>query len=180
MAPRHGPASPLSPASARRVLDYDRAVFERFARQLRRLPKKEAFRDRGIGHRSLFRTLVHILNVREAWFDLVVRDGGRNEAAFLARPERNPADWRGFGTYAHEVWAGHARLRATLSARELARPVRAFWMPGRYAVGDAILQASYEEAHHLGEIIGALWVDDRATSGMTWIEVHREAAARRR
>jgi len=167
--------SPLHVEGARAILDYDRAVFDRFLRKIRRLPKAEAVRDRGIGHLSLFGTLLHILHVREAWFGFVVRDEGRREAAFFGRPERNPVDWRGFDRYAREVWAAHDALAAELTEARLDRRYRAFWMPGRYSLGDVVLQVSFEQAHHLGEIIGALWVDDRRSPDMTWIEVQRDA-----
>jgi hypothetical protein len=60
-----------------------------------------------------------------------------------------------------------------LTDRELHRTVRAPWMPGRYTVADALLQTTFEEAHHLGEIIGALWQENRPSPDMTWIEVGR-------
>jgi hypothetical protein len=46
-------------------------------------------------------------------------------------------------------------------------------MPGRYTVADALLQATIEEAHHLGEVIGALWQEDLSSPAMTWIDVRR-------
>ena len=44
-------------------------------------------------------------------------------------------------------------------------------MPGRYVVSDGLLQTTFEQAHHLGEIIAALWQDDIEPPPMTWIEV---------
>jgi hypothetical protein len=58
--------------------------------------------------------------------------------------------------------------------------VKAFWMPGDYTVRDAILQSTFEQAHHLGEIIGALWQDDRKPPDMTWIDVRRSPRKRAR
>ena len=166
------------PSDARAIVQYDRAVFDRFARRIRRLPKRGAMRTRGIGHESLFDTLVHILNVHEVWLGYIVR--GRNsdkelEVLFDDRG-RHPTDWRGFDRYAARVWATVEETVSTLSPRSLGRTVRAFWMPGRYAVRDAFLQSSMEQAHHLGEIIGALWQNDVAPPDMTWIGVRRSAA----
>jgi hypothetical protein len=55
---RFGPRDVLA------LVEYDRDLFERFARKVRRLPGKAAFRKRGIGHETLFDTLVHIVNVQ--------------------------------------------------------------------------------------------------------------------
>ena len=170
--------SPLSVETAQRILDYDRAVFGRFERRIRRLPRREAVADRGTGHLSFLGTLVHILNVRDAWFNFVIRDRTRSADAFFDRDERHPADWKGFDAYAPEVWAGHERLGSSLTARSIGTKAKAPWMRGQYTVGDAILQVSYEQAHHLGEIIGALWVLDKPSPDMTWIEVNRDELGR--
>lgn len=171
---------PLQVDTARRILDYDAAVFHRFLTRVRRLPKGAAFAEREIGHHTLFGTLVHILHVREAWLQFVIADGGQNEETFFNRPERTPTDWKGFDRYAAQVWASHAAFRRSLTDERLAAPAKAWWMKGRYTVGDAVLQTSYEEAHHLGEIIGALWQKDLASPSMTWIEVNRTPAGRPR
>jgi uncharacterized damage-inducible protein DinB len=172
----------LSPHDARAILEYDRAVFDRFVRRVRRLPRKEAFRRRGIGHESLFDTLVHVLNVTEVWLVYVVR--GRNSerelSALFEEPRRHPTDWKGFDAYAEEVWSGAETTIRDLSDRTLGRTVKAFWMPGHYTVRDVLWQTTLEEAHHLGEVIGALWQDDRAPPDMTWIDVRRPPARRRR
>jgi uncharacterized damage-inducible protein DinB len=168
-----GPARPpLTPALARELFAYNEQVFGRFARRVRRMSLREARRRREIGHQSYFDTLVHILNVHEVWLGYILPGRGSDaelERLFADR-SRHPTDWRGFATYARRVWAlGHAYLaRATPAA--LARPARAFWMPGRYSASDALWQVSFEEAHHLGEIIGALWQRDIEPPAMTWID----------
>jgi uncharacterized damage-inducible protein DinB len=164
------------------LVAYDRAVFDRYARRIRRLPWRTASRKRGIGHESLFDTLVHILNVREAWFAYIIR--GRNSDAELSTlfkdARRHPRDWKGFDPYARRVWAEVDTTVAGMTAAKAARPVSVFWMAGTYTVRDAFLQASFEQAHHLGEIIGALWQDDIKPPDMTWIDVRRGLGTRRR
>jgi uncharacterized damage-inducible protein DinB len=175
-------SSPLrSPSEARQLLAYNREVFDRFVRRLSRLPWKEVTREREIGHRTLFATLVHVLNVHEVWMVYLVRKRTRELSALFADSSRHPTTWREFRRYSDRVWAGVEETVATLTVRDLDRPVRAPWFPkGRYTLGDGLLQTTFEEAHHLGEIIGALWQDDRASPPMTWIEVTRLAPRRRR
>ncbi len=172
----------ISPRDAQVLVEYNRVVFARFARRVRNLPGKEAMRRRGIGHESLFDTLVHILNVQEVWLVYIVR--GRNSdkelGALFDDARRHPKNWKGFDEYAKRVWSGVDETLRVLTPRFLARPVSVFWMPGRYTVRDALLQTTMEEAHHLGEIIGALWQDDRKPPDMTWIDVRRSPARRPR
>ncbi|HYA70933.1 MAG TPA: DinB family protein [Thermoplasmata archaeon] len=172
----------LAPDDARAILAYDRAVFDRFVRRVRNLSSREAHRARGIGHESLFATLVHILHVHEVWHAYIVRGrtSDRELGALFDDPRRKPKNWREFDAYAARVWAEIEATYARMSSRELGRTVKAFWMPGRYTVGDAVLQTTLEEAHHLGEVIGALWQDDRKPPDMTWIDVRRSVPRRRR
>jgi uncharacterized damage-inducible protein DinB len=172
----------FSRRDARAIFEYDRAVFERFVRRVRRLPGKEATRRRGIGHESLFETLVHILHVHEVWHVYIVRgrSSDRELGALFEDPRRQPKTWKEFDAYAERVWAGIDETLRELTPRALGRTLKAFWMPGKYTVRDAILQTTLEEAHHLGEIIGALWQDDRKPPDMTWIDVRRSFARRTR
>jgi uncharacterized damage-inducible protein DinB len=175
-------APQLSPSEARAILAYNRAVFERFVRRVRRLPGKAATRRRGIGHESLFDTLVHILNVQEVWLVYIVRgkNSDRDLEPLFQDPRRKPKTWKEFDAYAKQVWAGAEETVGGLTPRALAAPAKIWWMPGRYTVGDAIYQTMMEEAHHLGEIIGALWQDDVKPPEMTWIDVRRLSARRPR
>jgi uncharacterized damage-inducible protein DinB len=178
------PASSLtfSPRDARAIFDYNRAVFDRFVRRVRKLPGRQATRRRGIGHESLFDTLVHILNVHEVWHVYIVRGRNSDEelGALFDDTTRHPKDWKQFDTYAARVWKEVDATLSTLTPRALGREVHAFWMPGSYTVRDAILQSTVEQAHHLGEVIGALWQDDIESPPMTWIEVRRKRARRKR
>lgn len=174
------PALRFGPGDARAVLDYDRVVFERYVRRVARLPARGAFRRREIGHQTFFDTLVHVLNVHEVWLVYLARGRGRELDTLFADTSRHPSDWAGFRRYAARVWSGVEATGRDLSGRELGRRLRAPWMPGVYTVRDAILQTTLEQAHHLGEIIGALWQRDLVPPEMTWIDTRRESAGARR
>ena len=171
----------LSPRDAAALTAYNREVFDRFARRVRRLPLKAAMRRRGIGHESLFATLVHILNVQEVWLVHVAHRHATEAQldALFRDARRHPTSWAGFDEYSRRVWAGVEEMARGLTARKLGRRVKAFWMPGEYTVRDAFYQATFEEAHHVGEIIGALWQDDLRPPDMTWIDVGRAPRPRR-
>jgi uncharacterized damage-inducible protein DinB len=168
-----GTGVPLSVATSRALFAYNRTVFDRFVTRVERLPPKASRRSRGIGHLSLFDTLVHILNVHEVWIGYILPGHVRKVPALFREPGRHPKDWAGFREYDARVWSRVDEYVAALTEKELRRVVRAPWMPGRYTVADALLQTTFEEAHHLGEIIGVLWQEDRAPPDMTWIDIGR-------
>jgi uncharacterized damage-inducible protein DinB len=163
----------LTPEDAQAIFEYNRAVFDRFSRRLARLPWKTVTAERQTGHHTLFDTLVHILHVQEAWLAYIVPGRAKELSTRFREADRRPTTWRGFRTYSDRVWTEAAEVVGSLSERDLRRTVKAPWMPGRYTVADALLQATVEEAHHLGEVIGALWQDDLPSPAMTWIEVRR-------
>ncbi|HYK92844.1 MAG TPA: DinB family protein [Thermoplasmata archaeon] len=156
----------------RDLVAYNRAVFGRFQRSIQRRPWKAVTADRGTGHLSLKDTLVHILNVHEAWLVAVAQ--GQWEV--FDEPGRRASEigsWSAFRTYERKVWVGVDRLLTSLSASDLRRRVRAPWMPGRYTLGDAFFQTTIEQAHHLGEVIAVYWQNDWRPPEMTWIPTLR-------
>jgi uncharacterized damage-inducible protein DinB len=155
--------------TVRRLLAYDRVVFDRYVRSVVRLGWKEATRDRGTGHLSPKNTLVHIINVHEAWLVAIAQKRWKIFDAPGRRPEE-VASWAAFRSYQRRAWAGVDELMADLTEARLGQRVQAEWMPGRYTLEDAFYQVSFEQAHHLGEIIGVYWQADRAPPKMTWIE----------
>jgi len=165
-------------ATIRDLVDYDRSVSERFERSMERRSWKEGTKNRETGHLSIAGTMVHILNVHEAWMVGVAQ--GRWE--IFDDPRRrigSMRSWKELRAYRDRVWSEIDRFVEGLTERKLSRRVRAPWMPGRYTLSDAFFQTSVEQAHHLGEIIGVYWQLNRRPPDMTWIENLRQSRKRR-
>lgn len=151
-----------------RLVEYDRRAFESYEKGIRRLGWDEATKNRGIAHLSFKDTLVHILNVHEAWLVAAAQDRwdvGKDPS----RKRENVKSWADLRRYRERVWANVDKLMAELSEERLSSRVRVPWMSGRYTLEDAFFQASFEQAHHLGEIIGAYWQMDKEPPQMMWI-----------
>lgn len=169
----------VTPDDLRRLFAYNREVFERYLGAVSRLSPRAAARDRGIGHLSFQNTLVHILHVHEAWLVYIYQD---------RLHERSEAEWaydryptmEVVRAYSKMVWAEIDAFLAGLTPADLKRPMKAPWMPGRYTLADVCFQTSFEQAHHLGEIIGAFWRMNREPPEMTWIDLHRDLGRKRR
>ena len=163
-----------SVADLRRLYEYNWAVYDGFLRRLERLPWRTVTRDLGSGHRTMKDTMVHILNVHDAWLNFVLP--GRIDE-LEKTPGRRPAEirsWRELRAYRDRVRGGIDPYLRQLRASDLRRPARrAPWMPGPYTIEDVLFQTSLEQAHHLGEIIALLWQRETAPPDMTWIDVRR-------
>ncbi len=164
-----------SVADVRRIYAYNWDVYEAFLRRLQRLPWRVVTRDLGSGHRSMKNTMVHILNVHDAWLNYVVPGRVRELERTKGRRPSELGSWAEVRAYRDRVRSGIDPFLARLRLADLRRSVRAPWMPGHYTLEDAFFQATIEQAHHLGEIIALLWQRDTEPPDMTWIEVHRAA-----
>jgi uncharacterized damage-inducible protein DinB len=168
-------SSPLTVDTARRLSAYNSKVFARYAQAARKLPWRVVTANTGTGHLSIFRTLVHVLNVHEVWMLYIVQGRTRELEQLFLRTERKPATWDSFDAYSRGVWSGIDLYMAGLTSTKIAKRVKAPWMPGQYTVGDAVFQTTFEQAHHLGEIIGVYWQRNQEPPPMTWIDVNRSA-----
>jgi uncharacterized damage-inducible protein DinB len=148
---------------------YDQRAFASFEGSLTRLGWAKATANHEIAHRSLKDTLVHILNVHEVWLVAAAQDRWDEVAG---NPLRKPAAVRSFADlrrYRASVWKSIRPTVDGLSERGLDRRVRVPWIPGRYTLEDAFYQTSFEQAHHLGEVIAVYWQMDRRPPQMMWI-----------
>jgi uncharacterized damage-inducible protein DinB len=151
-----------------KLVAYDRRAFESFERGIKRLGWAEAVKEREMGHHSFKNTLVHILNVHEVWFVAAPRKNWDIFKDPTRRPD-NAKSWGDLRRYRERVWSGIDDLMSGLTEEKLGRRVTVPWFKGRYTLEDGIFQSSFEQAHHLGEIIGAYWQMDRAPPQMMWV-----------
>lgn len=155
----------------RELVRYNRRVADAYERALGRLGWRAISRDRGAGLGSLKDTYIHLVQVADGWLNYVVT--GR-VAQLSARPD--PFMFRDFGSirkWSRAVWSEIEGSAARLTDADLRRRVKAPWMPGEYTLADAYFQVTFEQAHHLGEMIAMFWQMDRAPPEMTWIVTRR-------
>jgi uncharacterized damage-inducible protein DinB len=167
----------LTVADVRRLFAYNRRVLDEYLKALGRLPWKTVTRNRGVGHHSMKDTFLHILQVHEIWHRYVV-PGRMKEVSNRTDPYKLQS-WKAIRLYADEVWRAIDRELDRLTENKLRARVKAPWMPGRYTVEDACLQTTFEQAHHLGELIALFWQRDWEPPEMTWIMTQNKILRRR-
>jgi uncharacterized damage-inducible protein DinB len=163
----------MEAADIRALVRYNRIVLERYERALRRLGWRAITRNRNTGHLSMKDTYLHIVQVADGWLNYVVP--GRVDA-MEERPDPYAlGDWRAIRRWTSGVWKQIEGRTLRLTSRGMKRPVKAPWMPGEYTVQDAYLQVTFEQAHHLGELIAMFWQIERSPPEMTWIVTRNRA-----
>ncbi|MDG6913191.1 MAG: DinB family protein [Nitrososphaerota archaeon] len=154
--------------TVRRLWEFDQRTFTAFERSIERWGWKPATENHEIGHLTMKDTLVHVLNATEAWLVAAAQD--RWEV--FDAPKRRPKDilsFRELRDYRDRVWGSITPMTRGLTDKALERRVKVPWMPGRYTLEDGYFQATFEQAHHLGEIIGVYWQHDRTPPQMMWV-----------
>jgi uncharacterized damage-inducible protein DinB len=156
-----------SVADVRRLYVYNWKVYDAYLARLERLPWRLATRDLGSGHLSMKDTMVHILNVHDAWINYVVPGRVGELARAKGRQPSEIRSWAELREYRDRVRMGLDPFLGRLRPSDLRRAVRAPWMPGRYTLEDVFYQTTFEQAHHLGEIIALLWQREIEPPDMT-------------
>jgi uncharacterized damage-inducible protein DinB len=155
----------------RKIYRYNRVVMEKFCRRLENLPWAVVSKDRGATWHSMAGVFRHTVGVIDGWLNYVAQ-GASADASMAQRDWDSLTSMKEVRKYMENVWAGVDPLLDGLSDAKLRRRVRAPWQPKACSLEDALFQVTFEEAHHLGEIIAMLWQIDKRPPEMTWLWTH--------
>lgn len=158
----------ISADDYRRIFAYNRQVLETYCRRLERLPWAIDSKDREVTWHSMAGVFDHVVGVYDGWMNYVVQ-GKRADESAPDRSWNSLTSMKEVRAYLEATWAGVDRLLSGLADASLRRKVKAPWQPKACPLGDALIQVTLEQAHHLGEIIAMLWQEDIEPPGMTWL-----------
>lgn len=153
-----------------RMYAYNRKVLENYLDRIRRMSWKEATKDRGTGFGSFRDTFLHILRVHDGWLNFVV-PGRISEPRHVLPDPNSYRSGRDLELLLDKIWGEIDGRLAHLTEKDLLKVVKAPWMPGRYTLSDVLIQCTLEEAHHIGELIGASWQMNKTPPQMMWIPI---------
>ncbi|TLZ53292.1 MAG: DinB family protein [Methanobacteriota archaeon] len=160
----------MSVADFQSIYAYNWQVLRDYAAALSKLPETELTKNREATHESLKNIFHHILSVHDGWLNVTVQ---RASADPVVR-EMDFDEVRSMDVlrdYMEKIIKKEEGFFVTLSDRDLGRPVQPEWKTRPHALRDALLQVTFEQAHHLGELIALFWQMDVEPPEMTWIDV---------
>lgn len=73
--------------------------------------------------------------------------------------------------YMEKIIAKEAGFLAKLTDKDLNRGIQPEWKTRPHPIRDALMQVTFEQANHLGELIALYWQMDIEPPEMTWIDV---------
>jgi len=154
----------------RAMYRYNWRVLRDYCDGLSTLPPEAVEKDREATYGSMKNIFHHILSVHDGWLNVTAQgasaDPGMREKDF--DEVRSIAELR---EYMAKIIAKEERFLGKLAEKDLDRGVQPEWKARPHALRDALLQVTFEQAHHLGELIALFWQQDVEPPEMTWIDV---------
>src|SRR5207244_12274365 len=157
-------------ADFRDIYDYNWRVLSDYCEALAKLPEDELLKNREATHESLKNIFHHILSVHDGWLNVTAQgtsaDPAMREKDFDVVPSMDP-----LRAYLEKIIAKEASFLAGLKDKDLSRRVKPEWKERSHSLQDALMQVTFEQAHHIGELIALFWQIDVEPPEMTWIDV---------
>lgn len=150
---------------------YNWRVLRDYCDALSRLPKKELLKDREVTYHSMKNVFFHILGVHDGWLNVTVQGASADPRVYDVDDFDDVKTMAELREYMEKVIAKEERLLGSLTEKDLERPVQPSWKKRPHPLRDTLLQVTFEQAHHLGELIAAFWQQDVEPPEMTWIDV---------
>lgn len=157
----------MNAADFRRIFTYNWAILHAFLDTLDALPGQLVSANLEASHNSMKDIFTHILTVYDGWLN----HARMGESSGVPESELDECyqSMENMKRYMKHVEAGVSKLLEGLSDSMLTEPVKVDWMKREHSLADALMQATLEQAHHLGEVIALLWQHNIEPPEMTWI-----------
>lgn len=151
-----------------RLFSYNKKVLQTFFDKLSNLPWETVSKNMESGHYSMKNTFVHILSVYNGWINYNAL-GKSNEIPWEEHDYENYHSMAQIKEFMLKVLTRVDTFMKGLDDDALSKKITAPWMEGEHELRDVLMQVTFEQAHHLGEIIALLWQANIEPPEMTWI-----------
>src|SRR5881396_2475153 len=157
-------------ADFRSIYQYNWQVLRDYGEALAKLPREELVKNREATHGSMKNIFHHILSVHDGWLN-VAAQGTSADPAMREKDFDEVLSMDPLRAYLEEIIAKEASFLASLRDKDLGRRVKPEWKERSHPLQDALMQVTFEQAHHIGELIALFWQSDVEPPEMTWIDV---------
>ena len=113
----------------------------------------------------------HILGVHDGWLSVSAQGASADPRVYDLDDFDDIKTMGELRGYMEKVIAKEERFLGSLADKDLDRKVQPSWKKRAHALRDALMQVTFEQAHHIGELIALFWQQDVEPPEMTWIDV---------
>lgn len=154
----------------RSIYEYNWRVLRDYADGLAKLPRDAVVKNREATYHSMKNVFHHILSVHDGWLNVTVQ-GQSADPEMRKRDFDDVESMEPLRAYLEKIIAKEGAFLEKLATKDLERPVQPEWKERPHPLRDALMQVTFEQAHHLGELIALFWQMDIEPPEMTWIDV---------
>jgi uncharacterized damage-inducible protein DinB len=160
----------VSVTDFRSIYGYNWQVLRDYCDGLSKLPASDLVKDREATHHSLKNIFHHILSVHDGWLN-VTAQGASADPAVREKDFDEVPSMDELRDYMEKIIKKEGAWLAKLTEADLERLIRPEWKERPHPIRDALFQVTFEQAHHVGELIALFWQMDVEPPEMTWIDV---------
>jgi uncharacterized damage-inducible protein DinB len=157
-------------ADFRDIYAYNWQVLRDFCDGLSKLPEDALLKDREATYHSMKNIFRHILSVHDGWLN-VTAQGASADPTVRDLDFDEVRSLKELRTYMEKIIAKEMRFLEKLTDKDLDRSIQPEWKTRPHPLRDALMQVTFEQAHHTGELIALFWQQDVEPPEMTWIDV---------
>lgn len=157
-------------ADFRTIYEYNWRVLRDYCDALSKLPDRELRKNREATYLSLKSIFQHVLSVHDGWLN-VTAQGTSADPVVRKKDFDDVRSMDDVRAYMEKIIAKEKRFLAKLTNKDLDRGVQPKWKSRPHPLREALMQVTFEQAHHLGEIIALFWQMDTEPPEITWIDV---------
>ncbi len=165
----------VTAADFRDIYEYNWRVPRDYCDALSALPEEAVLKNREATDQSMKNIFHHVVKVHDGWLNVSAQDDSPDPKVYDGDFDALPT-MASVRAYMEKVIAKEQAFLASLQDGDLDRPVQAWWKKRPHPLRDALLQVTFEQAHHLGELIALFWQQDVEPPEMTWIDVRMAIA----
>jgi uncharacterized damage-inducible protein DinB len=159
-----------SASEFRSIYEYNWRVLRDCCAALSQLPDEAVRKNREATHQSMKNVFFHVVKVHDGWLNVSAQDDSPDPKVYDGNLDVL-STMEGVREYMEKVIAKEQAFLSKLKDEDLDRPVQAWWKERPHALRDALWQVTFEQAHHIGELIALFWQQDVEPPEMTWIDV---------
>ena len=160
----------------REMYRYNWRVLRDYCDALSKLPPAALLKNREATYHSMKNIFFHVVGVHDGWLNVSAQGESADPRVYDLDDFDEIKTMPELRDYMEKVIAKEERFLGSLTDEDLDRPVQPSWKKRPHPLRDALLQVTFEQAHHFGELIALFWQQDIEPPEMTWIDVRLEIA----
>ncbi|MHB1907717.1 MAG: DinB family protein [Nitrososphaerales archaeon] len=159
----------MTPSDYTRIFDYNKKILRAFFLKLSSMPWELVAKNMEASHHSMKNIFVHLLVVYDGWL-YRNNEEMKKDVPWQDYKGESYYSMKEVGVFMDKVVKNVDLTLNGLTEEKLHSSVKAPWFDVSMKLSDALMQVTFEQANHIGEIIALMWQRNIEPPDMTWFD----------